>query len=174
MPPSIWIRRRSGTRGRGLLDDLLQLERLGGIAHLRDHELRLGQLGGFERHQLARLGAERFDRLRHAAGALDRARHVLRLAVDVLGDEAIAEFADRPAHARVALRLDRDVALGVHAHRAVAQVGRADAQPFVVHRHHLRVDVEAGPFAQARHVGIEAVEMAVDVGGAQLAHELRA
>jgi len=50
----------------------------------------------------------------------------------MLGEQPVAQRADGPADALVAGRLQREIALGVVAHRPVAQVGRTDRDQFIV------------------------------------------
>ena len=82
--------------------------------------------------------------------------------------------ASRVRSAAPAARLEGEVAFGVHAHRAVAEVRRADAQPFVVDDHHLRVQVDAGALGEPLDVRDSRRGSGRAVGLAQLAHEPRA
>ena len=89
----------------------------------------------------------------------------------MLGDQPVAKLPDYAAHVLVVVRVDRHVAFGVHTHRAIADIRRADAQPLVVDDHHLRVQVDAGSFGQAFDVRAVRVKMTMLVGCAQLTHE---
>ena len=72
----------------------------------------------------------------------------------MLAQQPVAERQDG-ARSRSVARLDDEVALGVGAHRAVVEVGRADAQEAVVDDHDLGMDHGVGRLAALLDGGIE-------------------
>ena len=89
----------------------------------------------------------------------------------MVGDEARA---DRPDVAPLlrALRLDREIAFGVGAHRAVVEIGRADAQQRIVDDHHLGMHHGVGDALGLAHLRAQQADAAADAAllqGAQKA-----
>src|ERR1700738_1747607 len=62
----------------------------------------------------------------------------------MFSEQAVAQCGDRIADLLVALRFDRQVAFGIQAHRASAQVSRPDGEKLVVDDQNFAVNVEAG------------------------------
>jgi hypothetical protein len=118
--------------------------------------------------------AQRLDGGDEAAVLLQGLRNALRRHPEVLGEQAIAQPADRGLQARIAARFDRDVAFGVEPHRAIAEIRRSDGEELVVDDEHLAVHVEAALAAQARHLGAVGAETPMRVGGGEPAMQARA
>ena len=83
---------------------------------------------------------------------------------EMLGEQTVAERGDGGLHARFAARLDRDVALGVEAHRAVAEIRRTHAGELVVDDDHFAVHVEDVGQFEAGHVRVQKTIAVVRVG----------
>ena len=62
---------------------------------------------------------------------------VVRRQAEMFAEQTIAYVTNAGARIRVGAGVDRDIALRVHAHRAVGKVGRPDPHKDVVHDHHL-------------------------------------
>ncbi len=103
-----------------------------------------------ERLEGALVALQLVDRSAQRAGALDRLAHARRLAAQMLAEQLSAQLADRLAHVVATLRLDRQVALGVQAHRAVGEIRRADAHDLVVDDDELGMHVDARAALQSR------------------------
>jgi hypothetical protein len=90
----------------------------------------------------------------------------------MLGQQRVAHAQDRLPVRRVG-RLERQVALGVEAHRALGEVGRADDQQPVVDHHQLGVDVDRDLGMAGNLVDrIEDAQPVVAADAAQLLAEL--
>ena len=126
------------------------------------------------RPQSALRRAERGDRAVQSSEASDRLRDIADTRAGVLGDQPITKCADRLRGLRIGMRFHHEVALGVEAHRTVAEIGRADAQPFIVDDHELRMHVDARPLRQAGDIGVVHLKPTVPIGRPQIADELGA
>ena len=156
---------------------------------LRVHHLGLGErlvdrteFGWLERHQRAAgRPAQPLDAPHERSGVGDRGGDVVRRAIEVLGEQSVTEADDgpgEPVRTRPPLdHLDRQVALGVQAHRAVVHVAGTEAQKAVVDDGQLGVHIDVLALLRNRRVEPEPV---VHVGpaddlqhpGARGAHRL--
>ena len=82
----------------------------------------------------------------------------------MLGEQPIANAANAGTHLRLAAGLDREVALGIHAHRASREVGGANAQQLVIHDHHFGMD-ERRHIMRPRRDRVDEPQPAVTVRG---------
>ena len=126
--------------------DAIGIERLLGIEHVLIRHQRVERrveprLDGDERAPAR--PPKRFDRAMKAPFALERPRDFLRGAPEMLGEQAVAQSRDELRQRRIITRLDREIAFGVDAERALGQVRRADHQQRIIDDHHLAVHVEA-------------------------------
>ena len=97
-----------------------------------------------------------------------------RLDVQVFGEQAVAKVVNHTGDLRVTARLDRRVALGVHSHRTVREIGRTDAQDLVVDDHQLGVQIDAQTSAQSVDMRVVNVQTAMRVRRAQPLDQPRA
>ena len=94
-----------------------------------------------ERLQTPRAAVQSVDRRDDRAQAADPGREGGAVAAQMLPEERVA----RPQHGvpvGLVLRLDREIALGVEAHRAVRQIGRSDEQQPIVDDQQLGMHVD--------------------------------
>ena len=111
---------------------------------------------------------QRHDRLVQAPRPPVNLSDLGRRAVEMLGEQPIAQTGNRPFDLRIAARLQREVALRVRAHRAIGKIRRADHQQLVIDDQHFAMYIETATFAIEPGQGriVEAVAT-VAVGRAQ-------
>ena len=100
----------------------------------------------------------------------ERGEKIFGFATAMLTEKA-SECASDTVALLIRFRIDREVALGVHAHRTVADVGRTDAQQTVVHDHDLGMDHDVDLGLALTHRGIEKANAIGDARVAKRIHE---
>ena len=106
----------------------------------------------------------------------DRSGELRWRAAEMLAQQAIAKEGDGAPRV-VVLRLDGEIAFGVDAHRAVAEIGGADAQQPVVDDERLRMNADPALIladaVRARHDRVTAAQALVRIGRAQMPDDAR-
>ena len=98
---------------------------------------------------------------------------VLRGHIKMFAEQPVAKIGDDLRNSRIAACFESEIAFAVHAHRAVAEIRRADAQELVVNDHCLRVNVDTCTLLESGHMRIKDAAAIPAVHSAQFFNQPR-